>query len=80
MIVDGLFKGMEGFIADVNRSNERINFEVTLMVGKLILSLSYQEIQKYEKFYLCIETKGNHYLARSLVEACLPGGEQIHYR
>lgn len=46
VIVDGLFKGMEGFITDVNRSNKRINFEVTLMDGKRILSLSYQEIQK----------------------------------
>mgnify|MGYP004527629777 FL=1 len=46
IIVDGLFKGMEGFISDVNRSNRRINFEVTLMDGKRILSLSYQEIQK----------------------------------
>ena len=46
VIVDGLFKGMEGFIKDVNRSNKRINFEVTLMDGKRILSLSYQEIQK----------------------------------
>ena len=25
VIVDGLFKGMEGFISDVNRSNKRIN-------------------------------------------------------
>lgn len=48
VIVDGLFKGMEGFISDVNRSNKRINFEVTLMDGKRILSLSYQEIQKKE--------------------------------
>ena len=46
VIVDGLFKGMEGFISDVNRSNKRINFEVTLMDGKRILSLSYQELQK----------------------------------
>ena len=46
VIVDGLFKGMEGRITDVNRSNKRINFEVTLMDGKRILSLSYQEIQK----------------------------------
>ena len=46
VIVDGLFKGMEGFISDVNRSNKRINFAVTLMDGKRILSLSYQEIQK----------------------------------
>lgn len=46
VIVDGLFNGMEGFITDVNRSNKRINFEVTLMDGKRILSLSYQEIQK----------------------------------
>ena len=46
VIVDGLFKGMEGFITDVNRSNKRINFEVSLMDGKRILSLSYQEIQK----------------------------------
>ena len=48
VIVDGLFKGMEGFISDVNRSNKRINFEVTLMDGKRILSLSYQELQKRE--------------------------------
>jgi transcription antitermination factor NusG len=48
VIVDGLFKGMEGFISDVNRSNKRINFEVTLMNGKRILSLSYQELQKNE--------------------------------
>lgn len=46
VIVDGLFKGMEGRITDVNRSNKRINFEVMLMDGKRILSLSYQEIQK----------------------------------
>ena len=46
VIVDGLFKGMEGFVSDVNRSNKRINFEVTLMSGKRILSLSYQELQK----------------------------------
>ena len=46
VIVDGLFKGMEEFISDVNRSNKRINFEVTLMDGKRILSLSYQELQK----------------------------------
>ena len=46
VIVDGLFKGMEGFISDVNRSNKCINFEVTLMDGKRILSLSYHEIQK----------------------------------
>ncbi len=49
VIVDGLFKGMEGFISDVNRSNKRINFEVTLMDGKRILSLSYQELQKKEE-------------------------------
>ncbi|MBB5226597.1 transcription termination/antitermination protein NusG [Treponema ruminis] len=49
VIVDGLFKGMEGFISDVNRSNRRINFEVTLMDGKRILSLSYQELQKKEE-------------------------------
>ena len=48
VIVDGLFKGMEGFITDVNRSNRRINFEVMLMNGKRILSLSYQELQKKE--------------------------------
>ena len=46
VIVDGLFKGMEGRITDVNRSNKRINFEVMLMDGKRILSPSYQEIQK----------------------------------
>ena len=46
VIVDGLFKGMEGFISDVNRSNKRINFEVMLMDGKRILSLSYQKIQE----------------------------------
>ena len=46
VIIDGLFKGMEGFISDVNRSNKRINFAVTLMNGKRVLSLSYQEIQK----------------------------------
>lgn len=46
VIVDGLFKGMEGFISDVNRSNKRVNFEVTLMDGKRIISLSYQKIQK----------------------------------
>jgi len=46
VIVDGLFKGMEGFISDVNRSNKRINFEVTLMDGKRIISVSYQELQK----------------------------------
>ena len=46
VIVDGPFKGMEGVISDVNRSNKRINFAVTLMNGKRILSLSYQEIQK----------------------------------
>jgi len=46
VIVDGLFKGMEGFVSDVNRSNKRINFEVTLMSGKRILSLWYQELQK----------------------------------
>lgn len=45
-IIDGLFKGMEGFISDVNRSNKRINFAVTLMNGKRILSLSYQKLQK----------------------------------
>ena len=45
-IIDVLFKGMEGFISDVNRSNKRINFAVNLMDGKRILSLSYQEIQK----------------------------------
>ena len=45
-IIDGLFKGMEGRITDVNRSNKRINFAVNLMNGKRILSLSYQEIQK----------------------------------
>ena len=50
VIVDGLFKGMEGRITDVNRSNKRINFEVMLMDGKRILSLSYQEIQKKENF------------------------------
>ena len=49
VIVDGLFKGMEGFNSDVNRSNKRINFEVTLMDGKRILSLSYQELQKKEE-------------------------------
>ena len=49
VIVDGLFKGMEGFISDVNRSNKRINFEVTLMDGKRILSLSYQELQRKEE-------------------------------
>ncbi len=49
VIVDGLFKGMEGFISDVNRSNKCINFEVTLMDGKRILSLSYQELQKKEE-------------------------------
>ena len=49
VIVDRLFKGMEGFISDVNRSNKRINFEVTLMDGKRILSLSYQELQKKEE-------------------------------
>ena len=37
---------MEGFISDVNRSNKRINFAVTLMDRKRILSLSDQEIQK----------------------------------
>ena len=46
VIVDGLFKGMEGFISDVKRSNKRINFEVMLMDGKRILSLSYQKIQE----------------------------------
>ena len=46
VIVDGPFKGMEGVISDVNRSNKRINFAVTMMNGKRILSLSYQEIQK----------------------------------
>ena len=46
VIIDGIFKGMEGFISDVNRSNKCINFAVTLMNGKRILSLSYQEIQK----------------------------------
>jgi len=46
VIVDGPFKGMEGVISDVNRSNKRINFAVTLMNGKRILSLSYQEIKK----------------------------------
>jgi len=46
VIVDGMFKGMEGYISDVNRSNKRINFAVTLMDGKRILSLSYREIQK----------------------------------
>lgn len=46
VIVDGLFKGMEGFITDVNRSNKRINFEVTLINGKRVLSLSYQELKK----------------------------------
>lgn len=50
VIVDGLFKGMEGRITDVNRSNKRINFEVMLMDGKRILSLSYQEIQKKQNF------------------------------
>lgn len=45
-IIDGYFKGMEGFISDVNRTNKRINFEVTLMDGKRILSLSYQELCK----------------------------------
>ena len=49
VIVDGPFKGMEGVISDVNRSNKRINFAVTLMNGKRILSLSYQEIQKKVK-------------------------------
>ena len=49
VIVDGLFKGMEGFISDVNRSNRRINFEVTPMDGKRILSLSYQELQRKEE-------------------------------
>ena len=48
VIIDGLFKGMEGFISDVNRSNKRINFEVTLMNGKRILSLSYQELKRKE--------------------------------
>lgn len=48
VIVDGLFKGMEGFISDVNRSNKRINFAVTLMDGKRILSLSYQELKRKE--------------------------------
>lgn len=48
-IIDGLFKGMEGFISDVNRSNKRINFDITLLNGKRILSLSYQEIQKKEE-------------------------------
>ena len=46
VIVDGMFKGMEGYISDVNRSNKRINFAVTLMDGKRILSLSYREVQK----------------------------------
>lgn len=50
VIVDGLFKGMEGRITDVNRSNKRINFEVMLRDGKRILSLSYQEIQKKQNF------------------------------
>lgn len=49
VIIDGLFKGMEGFISDVNRSNKRINFDITLLDGKRILSLSYQEIQRKEK-------------------------------
>lgn len=48
VIVDGPFKGVEGFISDVNRSNKRINFEITLMDGKRILSLSYQELKRKE--------------------------------
>ena len=48
VIVDGMFKGMEGYISDVNRSNKRINFAVTLMDGKRILSLSYQELKRKE--------------------------------
>ena len=46
VIVDGLFKGMEGVISDVKRSNKRIKFEVMLMDGKRIVSLSYQKIQE----------------------------------
>ena len=49
VIVEGPFKGMEGFISDVNRTNKRINFGVTLMNGKRILSLSYQVLQKNDE-------------------------------
>lgn len=45
-IIDSLFKGMEGFISDLNRSNKCINFDITLLDGKRILTLSYREIQK----------------------------------
>ena len=49
VILDGPFKGKEGLVTAVNRRNKRINFEVKLMNGVIVIGLTYELMQKSEQ-------------------------------
>ena len=50
-ILDGPFKGKEGLITAVNRRNKRVNFEVKLMNGVMVIGLTYELLQQTPKMF-----------------------------